>query len=307
MEFFEWLSSAQLVIDLFTMSQINADTLEEAIMIIRNQLLLCLGIAAGVFVLCLVLGGFGLMKMAKREGKKHVWMAFVPILNTWYAGHIAGEARFFGQKMKRAGLYAAIAEGLYCILTAVRYISTFLFLPYSKIELDTSYSEEGIQYIVTDPQRLPGSLRWLYDFDLGFQILGYVLNLIMIVFLCVVFIALFKKYYARSPILMTFFCAILPFRAFVLFAVRNNKPVDYDAYMRRRMEEAARRSSPYGSYGPYNSGPYNNGPYNNGPYNGQGGYAPPRQADDPFSDFGSGQNGNGGQQQGGDDNPFSDF
>ena len=40
-------------------------------------------------------------------------MAFLPFFNTYYAGKLAGETQFFGQKMKRVGLYAMISEILY--------------------------------------------------------------------------------------------------------------------------------------------------------------------------------------------------
>lgn len=317
MEFFEWASGAQTMLMFFGFSLIDAETLEEALKVVYMRLWLCLGIAGAIYIVCLVLGGIGLMKMAKQEGKKHAWMGFLPFLNTWYAGYIAGEANFFGQKMKRAGLYGAIAEGLYCAVSTIPLVANFILLPY----YDLKPAEEGstVQTIDVDPARLPQNYRWLYDFGWLLNVIQLCLEILLVVFLCVIFIALFRKYYARSPILMTFLCAILPFRGFTLFAVRNNRPVDYNEYVRRRMEESMRRP-PYGPYGPYGpggtGGPY--GPYGPGTPNGQGGpYGPgpgtpngqggPNGGQggtggDPFSDFGG-----GGAPEPPSDDPFSDF
>ena len=105
--------------------------------------------------------------------------------------------------------------------------------------------------------------------------------LALILFFCAVFFAFFRKYYARSPFLMTFLCAVLPLRGIVIFAVRNNTPVDYDAYMRRKMQQyAARQGNPYGGQGGYGEQGYDI--YGNRT---DGAGAPPKQ-DEPFSDFG---------------------
>ena len=146
------------------------------------------------------------------------------------------------------------------------------------------------------------------------EIVAYLLWFVVLIFFCVMFTAFYRKYYVRSPFLMVFLSVVLPARGFTIFAVRNNRAVDYNEYLRRRMEAYSRRNDPYGpSGGPY-SGPYS-GPYR-GPYGGQDGGAGsnPGADGEPFSDFGDrpqggqdGQGGQGGTTGGGDDNPFSDF
>lgn len=292
MEFFEFMSIAQAIIGT---GEIAVDTVQEAILAIYRRLWICLGVAAGVYLVTLVLGGIGLVRMAKRAGKKYYILAFLPFTNTWYAGYLAGEANFFGQRMKRAGLYSALVEGLYSVVEAFSLTSTLILFQYGH-EVVLEYPN-GTPYSVIeiDPSLIPDNLRWMYDASPWFEGIGLILSLVLIVFLCVTFLALFRKYYARSPMLMTFLCAILPFRAFVLFAVRNNTPVDYNAYMQQRMQEMARRQQSY-----YQQPPY--GPQN-GPQNGpQGGpQQPPRE--DPFDDFGSDEGG----QNGNSENPFDDF
>ncbi len=294
MEFFQWTSAIQYFAQVVGFLSVDVNDLDAALREVGRNLVILILVCAALYVACLVLGGIGLGKMAKRENKKHAWMGFVPILNTWYAGEIAGEANFFGQKMRRAGLYAAIAEGFYCVVGAFNLYSTVALLPYSKVEIDTSYNPEGVPMIVTDPSRVPQGLRWLYDAGMWLQIAEMLLSVLFIVFAFVLFLALFRKYFARGPVLMTVICTLTSLRGVVLFAVRNNAPVDYDAYMRKRMEEAVR-----GRYEGPSGGPGRPGEGNGG---GNG------SRHDPFPDFGNSDGGSGDTDRGGSsDDPFSEF
>ena len=131
----------------------------------------------------------------------------------------------------------------------------------------------------------------------------------MLLAMCLMFYSFYRKYYARSPFIMMFLSALFPFRGIVIFAVRNNAPVDYDAWMRRKMEEFNRRQQQnrpgnYGGYGGYNGqggGP--NDPGGSGGYGGAGGQG--GTGENPFPDFG-GANGSGDSGSGS-DSPFSDF
>ena len=64
-----------------------------------------------------VLQGVGLFVMGKRREMKNKWLAFVPFVNIYYMGKLAGECGFFGHKMKNAGLYAMIAQMLGTLFT----------------------------------------------------------------------------------------------------------------------------------------------------------------------------------------------
>ncbi len=284
MEFFEWTSAAQsLMLQLF---QIGG-TLEEAIAQVYLFYEICLSVAGGLYVICLVFGGIGMHAMAKKQGMKHSFLGFLPFANTYYAGKLAGEANFFGQKMKRAGLYAMLVEIAYVAMNALYLTSNMCLLPYH-----VEYKENDLRLMKLDPSLIPDNMLWMYDGMRWFSLLAYLLSFVEIILFCVVFNALYRKYYARGPFLMTFLSAVLPLRGFVLFAVRNNAPVDYNEYMRRRAEDFARRSAGYGDgYG----SPY--GGANGGAPNGN----PP--ADDPFSDFGGGSGGSGGNNG----DPFEEF
>lgn len=288
MEFFDLMNIPQFIISYFTV--VSVETAEEYAAYLLRYYAISLFVTVGLYLVLLILGGIGLRTMAKRAGldMKGAWMAFVPFLNTYYTGKIAGETHFFGQKMKRAGLYAMLLEIFYVALE-IFYLTSEIILvkahPYSLV-YNNEYGYFGWEF---NEYLLPNSLQWLYTAQYYTDLIAYLSWFVLLVFMCVLFTALFRKYYARSPVLMTFLCAIMPFRGIVLFAVRKNTPVDYNAYMRRRAEEFARRHQP--PYGGGNDNGYNG---NNSGFNG----TPP---DDPFNEFGSNSSGNTP------DDPFDEF
>ncbi len=310
MEFFNWFGVAQIILQLWRIDSVTS--LEQGIAEMRNIMYIGLGVAAGVFILTLVLGGLGIMKLCKKAGIGHGWLGFFPFANTYMVGKLAGETRVFGTKMKRAGLYATIAEAVYVIIEIMALVSTALtlrpeyFAPLNDPETQELVGFEMSRMLVPDE---------IWTFSLVVEILAYIGEFVLIFFFCVLFFAFFKKYYARGPYLMTFLCAIMPFRGFVLFAVRKNSPIDYEALRRRRMQQAQ------SMYGYPMNGPYDGqGGYNG---NGQGGYGGANGgyggtqgggSDSPFSDFGGspsddsdGSSNGGTPSGGGSDSPFSDF
>ncbi len=254
----------------------------------------------GVYLILLVFGGIGLNKLAKKQGLKHRWMAFLPFFNTYYAGKLAGETQFFGQKMKRVGLYAMISEILYVALQLFVFVAVIIsFFPqYRTLEI-----EDGVLSGVPNDDAMPS---WIDPAITYGSLVAYLLWFFVIVFFCVLYVSFFRKYYARGPILLAFLSAVLPFRGFTIFAVRNNAPVDYNDYIRRRTQAYMRGNG-------YNQPPY--GPY--GPGNGGYGSGGPQNGPDPFEGFGGPSGGNygasGGSSSGSssspssDDDPFSEF
>ena len=335
MEFFGWMFILQIVMQFF--GQTEFETLEAGIDSYINIQTISLYVAAGLYLICLIMGGLGMMVMAKRVGLKNRWMGFVPFLNTYYAGKLAGETRIFNQKMKRAGLYTMIAEIVYVALKVFMLVIWFALMnPAYYVTIDRADGSQIAQfdpdliwfalmypaYYVTidradgpqiaqfDPERVYDN-AWMVTADTACGILEYFVYFVLIFFMCILFYAFFRKYYARGPFLMTFLCAILPLRGFVIFAVRNNAPVDYDAWMRQRMQEYARQQQQM-----YGQGGYGNygGDYG-GNYGAEGQSNPPD--DEPFSEFGDGGSGEGssngsngasGTSSGtSNDDPFPDF
>ena len=311
MEFFDWINVVQIFTEYFAGVQVSSAA--EYIEAIVRILYISLGVAGGVYLVCLIFGGIGMHTMAKKVGMKHSWLAFLPLANTWYAGKLAGETQLFGQKMKRVGLYAMLTEIVYVAINVFALIVTFALYQPDYFAGNTSDSGALVS-VYLNIDNIPLELRWLTTTDIVLNVLNTISYLFLIFFMCVLFYAFFRKYYARGPFLMTFMSAFLPFRGIVIFAVRNNTPVDYEAYMRRRMEQYARARQGYGQGGPYGGGYGGQGGYDADGNAAAGGYGQSAPADDPFSDFGDApapsdgaSSGGSGQGGGGSNDPFPDF
>ncbi len=314
MEFFEWMGIGQTFYYIFgTMLRDSAETTAQYVYYVWLELIIGLAVGAALYALCLVMGGFGLYKMAKRANKKHAWLAFLPFANTVYAGYLAGEANFFGQKMKRAGLYAMLAEIGYVAISVISLVADFAMLGYYEKMPIVVNGVNGKTYFdyAPDVTKVPSQYKWLYygayanDGFGWINIVSYVLLFLFLVFLCVAHIALFRKYNPRNPMVPVLFSVFFPVRGFVYFALRNRTPVDYNAYMRSRMEAMRRQQQQYyGSYPPY-GGP-TSGPAN-GPYSGPASGPTNAPSDEPFSDFGDGKGDAKGTDSSDRDDPFGEF
>lgn len=264
MEFFSWINVSQLFYDLFYQSFIpNAAeaTKEEVARAAILENYISLAVAGGVFLLLLILGGIGLNAMAKKAGKKGSVLAFLPFANTYFSGKLAGETSFFGQKMKRAGLYAMIAEIAYSALEVFRLVLNLLLINPQYI---VQVKEEGAESIIwqIDRASIPELLRWQYDALNYSQIVSYILLFVAIICMFTLYVALFRKYYAKNPVLMTLLCTLFCFRGIVLFAVRKNTPVNYQDYLRRRAEQYRQKPSyPENTSEPQNSAQTQESPF----------------------------------------------
>lgn len=237
MEFFEFFSVPlmfmQEIINFIVKPEIN-DVYDYSNVVLSCYLFSALG-ALAIYLILLVFGGIGLNKLAKKQGLKQRWMAFLPFFNTYYAGKLAGETQFFGQKMKRVGLYAMISEILYVGLRLFVLVADIIsFFPqYRTLEI-TDGVIEGV-----DNDAMPA---WIEPAVTYGNLVAYLIWFFAIVFLCVLYVAFFRKYYARGPILLAFLSTIFPFRGITIFAVRNNAPVDYNDYIRRRTQAYMRNN-----------------------------------------------------------------
>ncbi|MBQ7368562.1 MAG: hypothetical protein IJW60_02500 [Clostridia bacterium] len=276
---------------------------------VPNVFYYSLALAAVVWLGLFVLQGFGLYTMAKNRQMKGKWKAFVPFLNIHYMGALAGECHIFGQRVKRAGLYAMLAQ---IVVTVV-----FALIAASEIYLYTTcgapkYDEWNVPYW-TNLQGFALTVSKFYDVS------AYLLSIFQLVYellMLVLALGLYKKYAPNNYMPLGFLELFVPLSRFiVIFVLRNRKAIDYEAYMRARHEAYMRRRQQYqNGYGNPYGNPYAN-PYNT-PY-GQGYGEPQRQAppEDPFAEFGGAQQGTtsqtGGQANGqtpaGEDSNSDDF
>ncbi len=281
MEFFDWLSVPQVFIQYFG-NYFGGDlsTAQSAAALIFKWNLICVIVAAGLFLVGTVFGGIGLMTMAKRRGMKNGWMGFIPFLNTYYAGKMAGESNVFGKKIKNIGLWCMLAEIAFVALQTFALVVSLLIAANPAYYAAHTIEETGAVYYALDSGLITGAMRKLALANDIVSVIASIWWFVLLLLFFALFFALFRKYYARSPFLMTFLCAVLPCRGFVLFAVRNNTPIDYNEYMRKRMEEERRRYGQGGSDG-MNGGSGSDSPFPDFDNSSASG----RDSDGPFSDF----------------------
>ena len=238
-------------------------------------------------IACFILQGVGLNTMAKKRNmNKRAW-AFVPFANTYFMGKLAGECSFFGQKVKRVGLYAMLAQIISFLLNAtVIGIGLYFYVMYGDPD-DTSVM--GVFYW----SQLPASENVIYTiFEMSYwiqQIVYFIFEVLMVMLV----MGLYKRYVPENYVLLGLLSFFLPIaKNIIIFVIRKRKAIDYDQYMREKREAFFRRQQEYQRrYGnPYNN-PYGN-PYQN-PYNQNN---PKKPDDDPFAEFASDKKSSGNSE-----------
>lgn len=189
-----------------------------------------------------VLQGVGLCLMAKKQNVSKRWRAFVPFANLLLIGKLAGEANFFGNKVKRAGLYAMLAQiftTLFCFaeIFAVLYLSTVKGLP-TFDDLGRPYwsNVEGFSYAMTVLLNVC-------------TMFSPILQMIYEVLIFIIVLALYKKYVPSSYFGLGVLTLFIPLARYItVFAIRNRDVVDYETYMRAKYAEYMQQRG-YTSYG----------------------------------------------------------
>ena len=253
-------------------------------------------ISASIFLVLFIFQGIGTYVMAGRQNLAHRWIAFVPFLNSYLLGKLAGDCSLFGKKIKYAGLFYALTEFLACAGNALTIVS--------QVVLSDYYNEATYRY-----ENFPESLRWAYNLDAVMTYVEPVIQIVYIVFFVVVVYAFYRRYAARNSWMFITFSILFPVQGALIFAVRNNGPGDYNEYMRRQAEQyyrtfqggpngpnANRGADPY--YDPY-SDPFRGDGTGRGANGAKGDGRGGKEPEDPFEDF-FGKNGGNGS----DDDPF---
>lgn len=277
----------------------------------------CLIIGGVAFLSLFAMQAVALYTIAKNNGYKNRWMAFVPFLNTYYIGVLAKKNNTFNTKTKYFSLALAIVEVISAvvgILYAVAVIQLFSTDYLTAVPEPVYNSAHEIiatvfsgKYEVSD--QLPQSLYWaLWVFENANKYLFTVLDLIYIVLSVFVLSAFFRSYSPRNYMIFTIISVILPVKGLFMLCVKNKKEVNYVDYVK---EMQKRRYDAYQEYmrnsGGYGNGGYNNGGYGNGANNAgynNAGQGQASHAEDPFD--GLGQQPNKGNNSP-DDDPFDDL
>ncbi|MFQ7077845.1 MAG: hypothetical protein ACLRSW_07855 [Christensenellaceae bacterium] len=167
--------------------------------------------------------------------------------------------------MKRPGLTSCLPR-LYATLVCAAAIAAEILL-FTKYMGNMVPKDNGWEWT-----NMWGAAGYVLNF---YYISDYIISIVQLIYQVLLFIllmGLYKKYYARGYMLLSCVALFVPLSRYIaVFVIRNNKAIDYDAYMRARREEFMRRQQQQNSYGygrpPYQGGPYDRGPYGGAPYN----------------------------------------
>lgn len=299
MEFFEFADIVQTVKDLSYTDYAN------------SYLWVCLVIGGCMFGIMYAFEATALYTIAKREGFKRKWMAFVPILNTYYMGVVSEKNRIFKTKAKHVAIGVACAELVYCVLGILYYVAEFKIFNggYAEpIYKPVLVGGEGVDIIVGYTiKNLPANLAWagwvytnLPDYVMYWVQLLYIISNVFLL------IAFFRTYSSPRYVLFAVLSAIFPIKAIFMFAVRNNRGKNYVEYLKEQQQRQYRmyqdyiRNSQNGQNGNYGAGD---------PYSQQSGKTPPS---DPFGGLGEEKKdpfGGLGEEKKNppDDDPFADL
>ena len=241
--------------------------------------IVALSVGVGVIALLFALQAFGLFVMSKKRGLDKKWLCFIPFAATYQMGRLSGPCEVFGRKMKRAGLWAMIAQ-IVSFLLCVSFVVAEYYL-FVRCGGTMTVDQSGVVYW----ESLSKAGVYAYNYYRVAEYLVSIFGLVESVLIFILVMGLFKKYTVKNYLILSWLTLFVPMARFiVIFILRNNAPIDFEAYMRAKREAYARRMGSYGN-------PYGN-PYGQNPYNPQ----PPRAPEEPFSEFG------GNKQE-----PFSEF
>lgn len=280
----------------------------------KRQLWAYMLIGALCFAMVYIFEAVALYTIAKRNGFKNKWMAFLPVLNTYYIGVVS--------KKNLKGIYipiiAAAAEGVYIILYIVYYIALALIFkggyaaPVYEPTIIGNLSVESLTGYVS--VNLPESLNWAWWVFVNIEYyVIYWVQLIYTIANVFLLVAFFRTYSSPRYILFSIVSVLLPVKGIFMFAVRNNAGKNYGQYLNEQRQrqynmyqDYMRQNGQYGNQG-YNGG-YQNGGYQNGYGQSNGNQSYGGSGEDPFGGLGGSDNPSGGNSSGGTpDDPFGDL
>lgn len=257
--------------------------------------ILCISIFFGVVF---VLQAIALYTIASREGYKFKWLAFIPVVSTYYIGVCAQKNKVFNKIDARIiGLVTAVLELLLLGGSIVYYTASVSLASAGCLDIKFNEMTNLIEVsAVGVPQNLNWAvwcLEYLYDYILSW------FNLVFMLAQVLLLSAFFQTYASRRYFVFTLASIIVPVQGIIFFVIRKNKGLSYRDFMRIEQERRYRTYQQYQqqncNQNPYNQNPYSHNPNNNnGPYGNNGAQQRQTPPDDPFSEFGGSNNGNNG-------------
>ena len=263
-----------------------------------NTLWVQLLVGAVSFAIVFVFQAIALYTIARREGYKNKWMAFIPFANTYYIGVCAQKNKFHNIDARTLGLITAVFEFLLFAFYILYYVACYLVIDY-EIATETTTTVMGISRTFTEyslegvPENLAWA-AWMYNYMYRY-ILRFVDLLFLLCQICLL-MTFFQTYSCRRYVLFTVTSVLFHIQGILFFVVRNNKALNYKEFLRSEQARVYRmyqqQQQQNFNRNPYSRNPYNQNPYTDSPNNDSteyGGSAP----EDPFGDLG-GSGGSGG-------------
>ena len=177
----------------------------------------------------------GLYKLAVNQGIKNAYVAFIPCVWIFIACKLIGKIRFFGTTFEKAALIVCLIFSACEILPfAYNFLRLFPYIAYylEGGQITVSVGAETVIYAGDD---------FINHFDTPaintilniLRIVSGLLDIAEVVIVVFVYISLFKKFWPQHYIIASVLSFFGLFGVFV-FAIRNNKPVNYADYIRSR-------------------------------------------------------------------------
>jgi len=245
------------------------------------------------FTAVFVLQAIALYTVASREGYKLKWLAFIPVVSTYYIGVCAQKNKVFNRLDTR--ILSAIVALLELFMLAggiVHYVACFQLGAAGCLEVKTNDMNLIMMEIIGS---VPNELFWA-EWCVNY-LQTYILSWFDLLFLfgqVLLLSAYFQTYASRRYFIFTLASVIVPVQGIIFFVIRKNKGYSYRDFMRMEQERRYRTYQQFSQQN-FDSNPYNNNPYSHNPYNwangGQntgGRQNGQNRPEDPFSEFGGG-------------------
>ncbi len=253
------------------------------------QIWLILGAVFGIYLALYLLRSIGLYVLAKRQGVKKAYLAWIPGVWLFVVCKLLGNARIFNQPVQSLAVLMTVVFSIAEFLTFVySFLLYFPLFDYAIISGQTLYIgtkgqfSELVGYMSLDNGLGVYVQKQINPFGMGVATLSKILTILDYVsalfdlasiFITIsLYFALFRKYWPQHYMLASLLSIFLGLFPIFMFVIRKKNPIDYNAYLRAR----------YGAY----QNPYGN-PYSGygSPYGTQGGYSRPQEPDSPFEEF----------------------
>ncbi len=226
-----------------------------------------------LYVISYVFKSIAIYTLSKKNGYKHLYLSFIPFLNFILLGKLVGKMILWGKPINNIGIFV-------CIFTALEFVVGIFYsfdVYVGIVRLALEFITQGTVIIdMTFANFLTENAVMYYLIE----ILYAIVSIAKIFFEVSLVFALFRKYAPQNYILFSILSIFIEFTfGFFLFAIRKNKPMTQEEYLR---EMAKKRG-----YYVYRVNPndFNNPQNPYGHYNGQRPQQQKPQEEDPFPEF----------------------